>query len=135
MLEKQQIGLALQPAPDRLPVQDTIGLRAGRAHGRALGRVQNAELDAGLVGGERHSAAKGVDFLHQMTLADTADRRIARHLPQGLDAVRQEKCAPAHTRRSERRFGASMAAADDDDVEILGKLHGVAHFTRALFAR
>ena len=93
------------------------------------------DFDVIVVGGERHRSSKGIHLLHQMTFADATDRRIARHLPQGLDAVRQEKRAPAHARRSKRRFGAGMTATNDDDVEIFGKLHGVAHFTRALFAR
>ena len=33
-------------AADRLPVQHAIGLRARRAHGRALAGIENAELDA-----------------------------------------------------------------------------------------
>jgi type IV pilus assembly protein PilO len=39
----------------------------------------------------RHQAAEGVDLLDQMALADTADGRVARHLAQGLDVLRQQK--------------------------------------------
>ena len=133
LLEEQQVGLALEPPADRVPIKHAVGLRARRPHGGTLGSVQNAELNAGLVGGKGHRTAKGIHFLHQVTLADPADRWIARHLPQRLDAVRQEQRAPSHARRSKGSLGAGVAATDDDDVEILGRLHGEANFTRALF--
>jgi hypothetical protein len=44
---------------------------------------------------------------------------VAAHLPQGLDVVRQQQRGAAHARRGQRRLGAGMAAADDDDVEFL----------------
>ena len=44
--------------------------------------------------------------------------------PEGLDALRQQQRAAAHARGSQRGLGAGMAAADDDDVEMLGKTHG-----------
>ena len=71
----------------------------------------------------RHRAAQRVDFLDQVPLADAADRRVARHLAQRLDVVRQEQRAPAHARRRERGLGAGMAAADDDHVETRRKIH------------
>jgi len=42
----------------------------------------------------------------------------------------QKQCPAAKSSRSKRRFGTGMAAADYDDVEFGGKLHGVANFTR-----
>ncbi len=88
LLEQRQIGLVFQAGPDRLPVKDAVGLSAGRAYRRSLARVQDAELDPGLVGGECHRAAEGVDLLDQVSLADAPDRGIARHLAQSLDAMR-----------------------------------------------
>ena len=51
-----------------------------------------------------------------MALADAADRRIAAHLPDGLDAVRQQQRARTRPRRGERGFGTGVPAADHDDV-------------------
>jgi hypothetical protein len=121
LLEQPQVRLVFQARTDRLLVQDTVGLGAGGAHGRALGRVQDAELDAGLVGGDRHRATHGVDFLDQVALADTADGRVAGHLPQGLDVVGEQQGLLPHAGGSERRLGAGVAAADDDDVEFSWK--------------
>ena len=71
----------------------------------------------GLVGRTRHRAAQGVDLLHEVAFPDAADRRIARHLPQRLDVVRQQQRRTAHTSRRERRFGAGVTSADNDNVK------------------
>ena len=64
-----------------------------------------------------------IDLLDEVALADAPDRRIAAHLPERLDVVREQKRAPAHARRGERRLGARMAAADDDHVEFCSETH------------
>src|SRR5207248_1972465 len=90
-------------------------------------------LDPGLVSGERHRSAQGVDLLDEVPFANAADRRIARHLAERLDAVREQQGATPHTRRSQCAFGAGMATTDDDDVEFLGKLHWDAGFYASAF--
>jgi hypothetical protein len=90
----------------------------------ALAAVEDAELDAGLVGGRGHRAPQRVDFLDQVALADATDRRVAAHLPQCFDVVRQQQRAAAQSRRGQRRFGAGVATADHDDVEFLRVQHG-----------
>src|SRR5690349_7191182 len=127
-LKQHEIRLALKSPADRLAVKHAVGLRARGTHRRPLGGVQGAELDACLVGGEGHRAAERVYFLHEVALADAADRRVAGHLPERLDAVRKQQGPPAHARGSEGGLGAGMAAADDDDVENFWKLHGNARF-------
>ena len=79
----------------------------------------------------RHRAAERVDFLDQVALADAADRRVAAHLPERLDALRQQQRARAHARRGQGGLGAGMAAAYNDDVEFLGETHGSARFRGA----
>ena len=71
----------------------------------------------------RHRTAQGVDFPDQMPLTDTANGRVAAHLPQRLDALRQQQGARTHPRGRQRRLGAGMAAADDDDVKGSGEAH------------
>jgi hypothetical protein len=73
-----------------------------------------------------------------MPFANTSDRGVATHLPQGLDVVRQQKRTAAHARRRQCRFGAGMAAADNDHIKVLGIQHGArvqsegeSHFTGA----
>src|SRR4051812_30112015 len=77
LLEQRQAGLVFQPTADRLFVENSIGLRASRADCRALGRIQNPELNTRLVGSDRHRPIERVDLLHQMAFADASDGRIA----------------------------------------------------------
>ena len=67
----------------------------------------------------RHGPAKRIDLAHEVTLADSANGRIAAHLANGFDAVGQQQGARTAACRRKRRFGAGMSATDDDDLEIL----------------
>ena len=50
---------------------------------------------------------------------------LAGHLADGFDALGQEQRSRAEARRGKRGFGAGMAAADHDHVEMLGMVnHG-----------
>ncbi|MCY1369004.1 hypothetical protein D9M69_560210 [compost metagenome] len=123
LLEQAQVRLVFQAVADRGLVQHAVGLRPRGAHGRALSRIEDAELDARLVGGNGHRAAERVDLLHEVALADAADRRVAAHLPQRLDVVGEQQRLGAHACGSERGFGAGMATADDDHIEFFGVQH------------
>ena len=124
LLEQLEARLVLQHAADGALVELTVGLRARRAYRRALARVQRAKLDAGAVGCARHRATERVDLAHQVALADAANRRIAAHRAELLDALGQQQCARTHARGRKRGFGAGVAAADYDDVIGVGKAHG-----------
>src|SRR5690606_31501937 len=99
------------------------GLGTGRPDGRTLTGIEDTEMDAAAVGRPRHDPAHGIDLLDQMALADPAASRIAAHLANGLDVMRQQPRAAAHPGRCQRRFGSGMAAADDNDIEALRVLH------------
>ena len=112
-----EVRLVLEQRADGLLVELPVGLGAGRAHRRALAGIERAELDAGAIRGPRHGAAERVDLAHQVSLADAADGRdCSSSDPSGLDALGQEQCARPHARGRQRRLGAGMTAADDDDV-------------------
>ena len=73
LLEQPQVGLVFQPTANGGLVQNPVGLGAGGAHRRALGRIENTELDAAFVSGRRHGATECVHFFHQMALANAAN--------------------------------------------------------------
>ena len=127
-LEQPQVRLVLKPTPNGCPVQHAIGLGAGRAHRGALRSIQDAELDAGLVGRRSHRAAQRIDLLDQMPFADAANRRVTTHLTQRLDVVRQQERGAAEPSRGQCRLGTGVAATDHNDVEDLGEPHGIAYF-------
>ena len=120
LLKQVEVGLLFERGPDEGAVQGAVGLGTGGAHGGAFGCVQGAELDARVVGGAGHQAAERVDLLDQMPLADAADGRVAAHLTQGVDVLRHQQGAQTHAGRGQRRLGARVAAADDDDVVAMG---------------
>ena len=133
LLEQCEVRLVLQHRADRLLVQDAVGLRARRAHRRTFAGIEGAELNASAIRSLRHRTAERVDLLDQMTLADAADRRVAAHLPERLDALRQQQRAHAHTRRGQGGLGAGVAAAYDDDGEFLGETHGMGQIKGRVF--
>ncbi len=123
LLEEPQVRLRLESPAHGALVELAVGLRAGRAHRRSLARIEGAQLDACRVRGQRHDAAERVDFLDQMTLADAADGRIAAHLAESLDVVREQERAAAHAGGRQRRLGAGMPASHHDHVELGLKAH------------
>ena len=104
-------------------VQNPVGLRPRGAHCGAFAGIENAELNTGFVGRQRHCAAHRIHFLDQMALADAANRRVATHLAQRFDVVRQQQCLATHACGRQRSLGASVAATYDDDVKFLGVVH------------
>src|SRR5450631_3153112 len=124
LLKYPKTGLVLQAGTYGGAVKCTVGLRARGLDGRPLGAVKSPELDARFVAGLRHCTAEGVNFPHEMALADSPYGWIAGHLAQCLNAVRQQQGTGAHARGGQRRLGAGMTAADYQDVEFSRKLHG-----------
>jgi len=130
LLEQPQIGLVLEHAANRSLVEHTIGLRPGGTHGGPLRAVEDTKLDAAFIGGQRHGASQGIDFLDQMAFANAADRRVATHLTQGLDVVRQQQGLAAHAGGRQRSLGTGVAATDHDHIKNLGIKHrGTSHAT------
>ena len=123
LLEQGQIGMVLDATANRPAVKRPVGLGACGLHCRALGRVESAELDSCFVGGEGHRAAKRVNLLHQVSFADPTDRRVARHLAEGLDAVCEQQRPSADPCTREGSLAASVAAANHDDVEFGREKH------------
>ena len=102
-----------------MAVERPVGLCAGRPNGRPFTRIQNPEMDAGLVDGQGHQAAERVDFFRQVALADAADGRVAAHLPDGLEALRQQQRARTTAGGSRSGFRTGVSAADHNDVKVL----------------
>ena len=122
--EDGQMRLIFQTRADRLLVQHAVGLGARGAHGRTFRGVEDAELDAGFVGGCRHGAAQRIDFTHQVALADAADRRVAAHRAEGVEIVRQQERVRTRPRCGQRSLGTGVTTADNDDIKTGGIEHG-----------
>ena len=115
LLEVQPL-LVLEDLLHHLPVQAPVSLRARRPYRRSLAGVQGTEMNPGAVDRRGHCAAHGVDLPREMPLADSADGGVAAHLPEGLEALRQQQRTRTAASGSEARFRPGVTAADDNDI-------------------
>jgi hypothetical protein len=100
-----------------------VALGAGGLDGGALAGVQDAELDAGGVGGEGLDAAEGVDLARQVALGQAADRRVARHQRDVRRVERQQEGIQSHLRGGVRRLATGVSGPHHDDVITIFKSH------------
>ena len=75
-----------------LTVEPAVGLGPWPLDGGALALVQDPKLNAGRIGDPAHQAVKRIDFADEMALAEPANGRIARHLANRVETVRDERC-------------------------------------------
>ena len=104
-------------------VECPVGLGARTSHRRSLAPVEQAELNARRIRHPSHQPVKRIDLAHEMSLAQSADCRVAGHLANSRDLVGDENRARAMTGRRGRGLAAGMAAADHDHI-ICGFRHG-----------
>jgi hypothetical protein len=124
LLKKPEIRLVLKPETYRLLVKQPICLGAGRTNCRALGRIQDTKLDTRFVSGYRHCTAQCVYLAHQMSFANTPYRRIAGHLTQRLDVMRQKQGFLTHAGRHKCSLRPGVTTSDDNDIKFSGEIHG-----------
>ena len=125
LLEQPQVFLVFKAASNGGLVQNTIRLSARCANGRAFGAVQDSKLNAAFIGCDAHGTTQSVHLFDQVALANTANGRVATHLAQGFDIVRQQKCLTTHARSRQSSFGAGMATANDDHIKFLWVKHQI----------
>ena len=95
-----------------LAVRPLVRLRARRPHRRTPAAIEQLELNAGRVDRAAHQPAERIDLANQMTLRGAADRRIARHVRDGVRRQRAEADVRAEARGGVRRLAARVAGTD-----------------------
>ena len=123
-LHQLQVRPSFQERAYRATIEPAIALRAGRPDGRPFRSVQHAELDPREIRRTTHHPAEGVYLPHHGPLGDPADRGIARHLADGLEALREEDGARTGARRKRGGLCSRVPAPDHDDVAAFR--HGAA---------
>jgi hypothetical protein len=58
-----------------------------------------------------------------MAFSDTADGRVARHLPQGVEAVGQEQGCTTHAGGGKRCLGPGVSSTYDNNIIFISDLH------------
>jgi hypothetical protein len=97
-------------------VKLAIGLGTRAAHRRTLAPVEDAKLDAALIGDPAHQAIERIDLANEMPLSQPADRGIAGHRSDRRKAVRHRQGSHLRANRG-RGPQRGAAAANHDDVE------------------
>jgi hypothetical protein len=59
-------------------------LSPGRTYGGAFPGIQDAEVDAGVIGRCGHGAAERIHFTDKVAFPDPANRRVTGHLSEGV---------------------------------------------------
>ncbi len=112
-----KIGLFADRGQHMPPVKLAIGLSARSLHGRPLGAVQHAELDAGLVDHAAHEPIERIDFAHKVAFAEPANGRIARHFTDGFKLVGDQRGTCTHARSRSRSLAARVPGPNHNDVK------------------
>eukprot|EP00960_Hanusia_phi_P038208 753326-Hanusia_phi.AAC.1 len=111
-----QVLVLLHLRHHRPPVQVPVHLSARPLYCRALGRVEDAELDPSHVRDPPHDPSQRVDLPHQVPLPHPPDGGVARHSPEILKLVRQQQSAHAQPRGSSGSFASGMSSSYDYHV-------------------
>jgi len=99
-----------------------VRLCARRPHGRTTAPIEQLELNPCRVDRASHQSTERVDLANQVSLRRAADRRIARHVRDGVPGQRADRNVAPHARRGPRGFDARVSRADDDDVVAMTQL-------------
>ncbi len=111
-ISHSMFGSASSARLDPRAVDLLVRLRARRPDRRTAAAIEQLELNAGRVDRAAHQAAERVDLADEMPLRRAADRRVARHVRDGVARQRAEADARAEPRRRVRRLAARVAGAD-----------------------
>ena len=111
-----KVGLTLQDFLHPNAVLLLIALSSRRPDGWSAAGIEKPELDSDGVGHFAHHAAQRVDLPDEVTLGDSADRRIARHLRDQIGIHRDHRGAQSEARAGPARFAAGMPSANDHNV-------------------
>jgi len=98
------------------PVQPPIRLDPRPLNRRPLASVEHTAVDRGPICRARHQPFEDVELANQMAFADTANRRVAGHLPDVLSPKGDEADLGTPARGRGRRFAARVSPTDDQNV-------------------
>ena len=93
-----------------------VALGARGADAGALVGVEHPALDGGGVGVDPHEAAQGVDFPDDVALGEPPDGRVARHLAEGVEVLREQGDAATEPGRGKGGLDSGVSGSDDGDV-------------------
>ena len=120
----RQVFLQLQRVLHDLLIAAAVGLSAQGPDGGAFAPVEQAVLDAGLVGGPAHLAAQCVDLAHQLPLARAAHGGVAGHVAHRVQIDGEADGAQTHAGGGESGLNARVTRTDDSNIKLSGDALG-----------
>src|SRR2546423_5629859 len=114
-LEKRKL---FEEIADRASIERAVALGARSPNSGTLRAIQHPELDPGAIGIAAHQTAHRIDFAHDGTLRNAADRGIAGHLTNRVQHRREEKRSGTQPRCHRCCFSTGVTTTDDDYVIV-----------------
>ena len=96
-----------------------VALNSGRTYRWTLSLVQHSKLNPGCISVKSHRSSHRVDFANNMSFCQSADCRVARHLPDSIQVLGQHQRAAADSGGCQCRFDSGMSAPYYDYVVIV----------------
>jgi hypothetical protein len=118
-LAQIEVRLALADPFQTKLVRLFITLRARRPNGWAFLGVQHPELQTGHIRRLTYLTAKRIDLPRQVSLGQTPDRRIARHLPYRVGIDGEQHGLAAHASGGQRSLDPGMTGTDHYHIVFL----------------
>lgn len=101
----------------RSAIQLAVSLHPWAANGWTLAAVQELDVNGCHVCGPRYQAVERIYLTNQMTFANAADGRVARHLANRIEAMGEQKRASAAPGGRGRGLTSGVSTTHDNDVE------------------
>ena len=95
-----------------------VALRTRSPNGWTFLGIQHPELQSGHVRIPAHLSTQSINFAREVPLGESADGRIARHLPDGIRVHGQQQGLTAHPSCRQGCFNSSVTCPDNDDVVL-----------------
>jgi hypothetical protein len=115
-LAQSETWAGLQHSLHAQPIESFVGLRSRRSNCRSFFSIEGSELNSGFVDSSTHLAAKSVDLFDQVALANTANRRVARHLAYVVKIEGEQQGIAAHTCGCQASFDTCVSRSNDDYI-------------------
>jgi hypothetical protein len=104
-------------------IQRPVALRAWTPDRRSFAPIEEAELDTRTICHPSHQPVERIDLRDEVSLSQTADRRVARHLADPIAPVRDKAGSHSHPGSGMCGLHPGMAASDDDDLMLARLFH------------
>jgi len=105
-------------------IESAICLAPWPLHCRPFAAVEHAAVDPRPVRRARHESVEHVELPHKVALADTTDRRVARHLADIFGSEGHQSDARASAGCSSGSLATGVTGSDDENVEHRQALSG-----------